>query len=103
LAITCEFSKTIDHEDLGRLQPGTQIQLGFGRDISAVEALAIQRLKGWSLEQCVPVGYDAHGMPIGFQVRNPNLGYARVLAAIKMLQDLLHMQLQLGWASTAKI
>ncbi|KAF4651943.1 hypothetical protein FOZ61_010024 [Perkinsus olseni] len=155
LAITCEFSKTIDHEDLD-LQ---QIQLGFGRDISAVEALAIQRLKGWSLEQwnsvfenvdavctptlpltsipipknakshgvfypqlgvrmmryawptnllgfpsiSVPVGYDAHGMPIGFQVRNPNLGYARVLAAIKMLQDLLHMQLQLGWASTAKI
>ncbi|KAF4687323.1 hypothetical protein FOZ60_004146 [Perkinsus olseni] len=128
LAITCEFSKTINHEDIGRLQPGTQIQLGFGRDISAVEALAIQRLKGWSLEQwnsvfenvdavctptlpltsipipknakshgvfypqlgfrmmryvwptnllgfpsiSVPVGYDAHGMPIGFQIICPH-------------------------------
>ncbi|EER00427.1 conserved hypothetical protein [Perkinsus marinus ATCC 50983] len=51
LTITAEFGKELDYEDISRLEPGTKIEFGLGRDITAVERLTMERLKGWSMEQ----------------------------------------------------
>ncbi|KAF4648948.1 hypothetical protein FOL47_002622, partial [Perkinsus chesapeaki] len=51
LTISAEFSKALDYEVIRRLEPGTQIQLGIGRDVTAVERLSMERLKGWAMEK----------------------------------------------------
>ncbi|KAF4744360.1 hypothetical protein FOZ62_012941 [Perkinsus olseni] len=65
LTISAEFAKVLDYEIIPRLEPGSQIQLGIGRDITAVEKLAMDRLKGWSMEQWTAVfdKVDAIVMP----------------------------------------